>query len=155
MSGVTLEGVMDAVSGLCLVLGCLMSLGAGIGIVRFPDVLTRLHAGAKPQVFGLFLLLLGVGLAARSWALVPLLVFIWVLQLVVIPVSSHMVGRSGFRNKHFRPESLSHNELADLVQRMSEEDADQAETGQTPQTGAGDAGAQEPATGPARTGGSN
>ena len=110
---------MDVAAGICLIIGCLMSLGAGIGIVRFPDVLTRLHAGAKPQVFGLFMLLLGVGLAARSWTLVPLLVFVWVLQLVVIPVSSHMVGRSGFRNKHFRPESLSHNELADLVQRMS------------------------------------
>ena len=135
---------MDVAAGICLIIGCLMSLGAGIGIVRFPDVLTRLHAGAKPQVFGLFMLLLGVGLAARSWALVPLLVFVWVLQLVVIPVSSHMVSRSGFRNKHFRPESLSHNELADLVQRMSEDDAQRADAGNAPQTGADDAGVREP-----------
>lgn len=133
----------DVAAGICLLVGCLMSLGAGIGIVRFPDVLTRLHAGAKPQVFGLFMLLLGIGLAARSWKMVPLLVLIWVLQLVVIPVSSHMVGRSGFRNKHFRPDSLSHNELADLVEKMSQEDEQEPDA--SPEAASDSAMADQPA----------
>lgn len=111
----------DWLAGALLIGGCLMSLGAAIGIVRFPDVLARLHAGAKPQVFGMLLLLAGIGVAARSWGMVPLLALIWVVQLLAVPVSSHMVARSGFRNKHFRPESLSHNELEELVERMNRE----------------------------------
>src|SRR5690606_39268734 len=52
-----LDTVLDAAAAVCLVLGALMSLAAAIGLVRFPDLLTRMHAGTKPQVFGLLLLL--------------------------------------------------------------------------------------------------
>ena len=39
--------------GLLILLSAFLSMAAGIGIVRFPDVLTRLHAATKPQVLGL------------------------------------------------------------------------------------------------------
>ncbi|WP_129358938.1 MULTISPECIES: monovalent cation/H(+) antiporter subunit G [Micrococcaceae] len=117
--------VFDILTGICLILGCLMSLGAALGIVRFPDVLSRLHPGAKPQVFGLFLLLAGIGFAARSWALVPALVLAWTLQILAVPVSSHMVGRSGFRNRHFTASALTVNELADLVEQMNREEEEE------------------------------
>lgn len=116
---------LDILAGTFLILGCLMSLGAAIGIVRFPDVLSRLHPGAKPQVFGLFLLLAGIGCVARSWALIPALVLAWTLQILAVPVSSHMVGRSGFRNRHFTASSLTVNELADLVERMNREEQEE------------------------------
>ncbi|MFI8596514.1 cation:proton antiporter [Rothia koreensis] len=114
--------VLDTVTGICLIGGCLMSLGAAVGIVRFPDVLSRLHPGAKPQVFGLFLLLIALGIASRSWALVPALILAWTLQILAVPVSSHMVGRSGFRNRHFTASALTVNELADLVEQMNREE---------------------------------
>lgn len=117
-----LDTILDVVTGACLIVGCLMSLGAAVGIIRFPDVLSRLHPGAKPQVFGLFLLLLGLGLAARTWNLVPALILAWTLQMLATPVASHMVGRSGFRNRHFAASSLTYNELADLVEKMEREE---------------------------------
>ena len=40
-----LESLYLIATALCMVLGALMSLGAAIGLVRFPDLLTRLHAG--------------------------------------------------------------------------------------------------------------
>ncbi|MCT1368192.1 MULTISPECIES: monovalent cation/H(+) antiporter subunit G [Kocuria] len=122
-----LDTVLNILTGACLIVGCLMSLGAALGIMRFSDVLSRLHPGAKPQVFGLFLLLLGMGIAARSWSLVPALILAWTLQMLATPVSSHMVGRSGFRNRHFAASSLTVNELADLVEQMNrEEEQEQA-----------------------------
>lgn len=121
--------VLDVCAWLFVLGGCVMSFGAALGLLRFPDVLTRLHAGSKPQSFGLLLLLLGLGLAAREWSLVPMLVLVWAMQLLAVPVSSHMVGRSGYRNKHFRASSLSHNELQELVEQMSQEDQDGQETG--------------------------
>lgn len=114
-----LDTLFDFLTALCLILGAVMSLAAGIGLLRFPDLLTRLHAGTKPQVFGLMLMLAAVGFHFRSWALLPVLLVILLLQMLTIPISGHMMGRSGYRNKHFRKDDLDHDDLRTLVDEMS------------------------------------
>ena len=52
--------ILDIISAALLLLGGVMALTAAIGIVRFPDTLSRMHAATKPQTFGLLLVLLGV-----------------------------------------------------------------------------------------------
>ncbi|MEX3610655.1 monovalent cation/H(+) antiporter subunit G [Rothia sp. LK2588] len=111
-----METLTNVLTAACLLLGCIMSLGAAIGLIRFPDLLSRLHAGTKPQVFGLTLLLLGVGFAARDWAIWPLLLVILLLQLLTIPISAHMMGRSGYRNKHFRSADLAQDDLRTVIE---------------------------------------
>lgn len=103
--------IIDILTATCLVVGSLMSLAAAAGLVRFPDLLTRLHSGSKPQVFGLLMLLIGVGAYSRDIKLVPLLVVIFILQLLTIPISTHMMARSGYRNKHFHSEDLIRDDL--------------------------------------------
>ncbi|MEK8226242.1 monovalent cation/H+ antiporter complex subunit F [Oerskovia sp. M15] len=39
----------------------------GVGVVRFPDLLARMHAATKPQVLGLILVLIALALRLRSW----------------------------------------------------------------------------------------
>ena len=51
---------MDVLGALFLALGAFFCLAAAVGVVRFPDVMTRMHAATKPSVFGLILVLLGV-----------------------------------------------------------------------------------------------
>ncbi|HEX5200436.1 MAG TPA: monovalent cation/H(+) antiporter subunit G, partial [Actinoplanes sp.] len=46
----------DILAGACLVSGALLSLAAGVGLLRFPDLLSRMHAATKPQVLGLLLI---------------------------------------------------------------------------------------------------
>lgn len=113
-----LDTVFDALTIICMILGALMSLGAAIGLVRFPDLLTRLHSGTKPQVFGIILMLLAVAFHFRSLALLPVLLVILLLQMLTIPISGHMMGRSGYRNKHFRKDDLRHDDLRALVDQM-------------------------------------
>lgn len=110
--------VFDILTIICMLLGATMSLGAAIGLVRFPDLLTRLHAGTKPQIFGLMMMLTAVGLHFRSWSLVPVLLLIMLLQMLTIPISGHMMGRSGYRNKHFRKDDLRHDDLRTLVDEV-------------------------------------
>ena len=43
-----MDAVLDLVGALFLLLGTLFCLAAVVGVVRFPDVLTRLHAATKP-----------------------------------------------------------------------------------------------------------
>lgn len=117
------ETVIDAVSAVFMVTGALMSLAAAIGLMRFPDLMSRMHAATKPQVLGLFLLLAALGLQMRTWWVWPVLVVAWLFQLLTVPVSAHMVGRAGYRTKHLHPELLSIDELEAVVQTAAQKAA--------------------------------
>nr|MDT0657067.1 monovalent cation/H(+) antiporter subunit G [Micromonospora sp. DSM 115978] len=106
-------GLADALGAICLVLGASLSLAAGIGVLRFPDVLSRMHAATKPQVLGLLLILLGVALRLRSEPDLATLLLVGLFQLATAPVAAHMVGRTAYRAGRFRPELLTTDELAE------------------------------------------
>ena len=109
--------IQDVVVAVLLIGGALMSLAAGVGLVRFPDLLSRMHAATKPQVLGLLLFLLALAVETGRWVAVPVLVLCWVFQLLVSPVSAHMVGRAGYRTRHLRRDLLTLDELDDVVER--------------------------------------
>jgi multicomponent Na+:H+ antiporter subunit G len=113
--------LQDVVVSVLLIGGALMSLAAGVGLVRFPDLLSRMHAATKPQVLGLLLFLLALAVENGTWLLVPLLVLCWVFQLLTSPVSAHMVGRAGYRTRHLRRDLLTLDELDDVVARAAGE----------------------------------
>lgn len=100
------------VSALVLVLiGALLCLTASIGLLRFRDVPTRLHAATKPQVLGLILICLAIALALRSWPVVLFVIPIVLVQLATAPLSAHMVGRAAYRNGTIDDRSLFVDEL--------------------------------------------
>ncbi len=88
----------DLLAAIALILGALMSLLAGIAVLRFPDTMSRIHAATKPQVLGIMLLMLGVGLRLGSPAVIGMLVLIVVLQFVTAPVSAHLTVRVAYRH---------------------------------------------------------
>jgi multicomponent Na+:H+ antiporter subunit G len=114
-----LDGWIDLLSAVFMVVGAVMSLGAAIGLLRFPDLLSRMHAATKPQVLGLFLLLAAIGLQMRTWWVWPVLLVAWIFQLLTVPVSAHMVGRAGYRTKHLHRELLTADELEAVVQKAA------------------------------------
>jgi len=111
----TFDDILDLIAAICLLLGAFLSLAAGIGLLRFPDALSRLHAATKPQVLGLLFIVTAVALGARSWstllALLPVLLF----QVLTAPISAHMVGRAGYRTGNFRRDILIADELEQAV----------------------------------------
>ncbi|MHA7154168.1 monovalent cation/H(+) antiporter subunit G [Arthrobacter sp. TMN-50] len=113
------DTVMEALTAVLLIGGALMSVAAGVGLLRFPDLLTRMHAATKPQVLGLLLFLLAMGLQLRSWVLIPVLLVCWIFMLLTVPVSAHMVGRAGYRTKHLRRDLLSMDELDEVVEKAA------------------------------------
>ncbi|MBT2553092.1 monovalent cation/H(+) antiporter subunit G [Arthrobacter sp. ISL-5] len=116
----TVDTVIDAVSAVFMIVGAVMSLAAAIGLLRFPDLMSRMHSATKPQVLGLFLLLAAVGLQLRTWWVWPVLVVAWIFQLLTVPVSAHMVGRAGYRTKHLHKELLSSDELEAVVLKAAQ-----------------------------------
>jgi multicomponent Na+:H+ antiporter subunit G len=114
-----LDAWVDVVSAVFMIVGAVMSLGAAVGLLRFPDLLSRMHAATKPQVLGLFLLLASIGLQMRTWWVWPVLLVAWIFQLLTVPVSAHMVGRAGYRTKHLHRELLTSDELDAVVQKAA------------------------------------
>ncbi|HEU0041982.1 MAG TPA: monovalent cation/H(+) antiporter subunit G [Jiangellaceae bacterium] len=103
--------VADVAAAVCLLAGAFLSLAAGIGLVRFPDLLSRMHAATKPQVLGLLLVLLGLGLRLRDPGVVGMLLAVAAFQLLTAPVGAHMVGRAVFRTGHVRQDLLLTDDL--------------------------------------------
>lgn len=87
----------DIIASVLLITGASFALLAAIGVVRFPDLLNRMHAGTKPQTFGLLLILTGLAVRLDSWRAGLLIFVLIVFQLLTAPVSAHMVGRAAFR----------------------------------------------------------
>jgi multicomponent Na+:H+ antiporter subunit G len=107
-----MNAVLDVAAGVFLVLGALLSLSAGVALVRFPDLLSRMHAATKPQVLGLLLVLIGCGLRLRDTVDVTTLLLVAVFQMATAPVAAHMVGRAGYRAGRVRNDLLVVDELA-------------------------------------------
>jgi multicomponent Na+:H+ antiporter subunit G len=103
--------VADVASVVCLLGGSLLAFAAGVGVLRFPDLLARMHAGTKPQVLGLVLVLVGLGLRLRDGGAVWALVLVAVFQMLTAPVAAHMVGRAGYRTGKIDSRTLEVDEL--------------------------------------------
>lgn len=93
----TLAAVFDLLALLCLLAGALLCLLAAIGLLRFPDLLSRVHAATKPQVLGVLLVLLAVALGLRSVPALGMLVLAGLFQLITAPVASQMMSRAAAR----------------------------------------------------------
>ncbi|WP_203136862.1 monovalent cation/H(+) antiporter subunit G [Microbacterium sp. JZ31] len=105
--------VLDVVALVLVLIGALLCVIAGIGLLRFRDVPSRLHAATKPQVLGLLLIAVAVALSLRSWTVVASLVPVVLIQLATAPLGAHMVGRQAYRNGTIDEASLVVDELRD------------------------------------------
>lgn len=97
--------------GALILLSGFLSMAAGIGILRFPDVLTRLHAATKPQVLGLAVVLLAIVLRVPTWGVLSTIVLIMTFQLLTQPMTAHMLGRAAYRSGDVRHDLLIADDL--------------------------------------------
>ena len=118
--------IADVTGALLLLLGALLCFAAAVGLLRFPDVLSRMHAATKPQTLGLLLLVVGVALEVRQPRVLGLLFLVAVLQLFTAPVSAHMVSRTAYRTQQLDEDSLIADELADDLARAGFRRVDRA-----------------------------
>jgi multicomponent Na+:H+ antiporter subunit G len=114
---VSLTGVVDVIAALLLLGGCALSLIAAVGMVRLPDLLSRMHAVTKPQVLGLMLVLTGLALRLRNESTIGLLLLVVVFQLATSPIASHMVSRSAFRSGQVDRDRLVVDDLSEALAR--------------------------------------
>ncbi len=84
--------MIDIFTVLLLVAGAVFFLAGTVGLLRLPDVYTRLHALTKADNVGLGLMVIGLMLQAESWAVVGKLLLIWMLVLLAGASVAHLVA---------------------------------------------------------------
>jgi multicomponent Na+:H+ antiporter subunit G len=80
-----------------LLVGTGFFLAGTLGLLRFPDVYTRLHALTKADNVGLGMVVAGLALQAESWAVAGKLLLIWLLVLLASASVGHLVARTALR----------------------------------------------------------
>ncbi len=79
-------------------IGGALILLAGVGVLRFPDVLTRANAATKATGLGLALVLAGAAIeigTARAYVTLGTAILV---QFATAPVSGHIIGRAAYRS---------------------------------------------------------
>ncbi|MBD3377299.1 Na+/H+ antiporter subunit G [candidate division KSB1 bacterium] len=87
---------MNLLVAILVLLGSFVMLLAAIGLVRFPDFYTRIHAAGKAASFGLMLLLLAFAIHFNTW-LKPLLVIVFIF--LTTPIAMYLISRVASRLK--------------------------------------------------------
>ena len=111
---------MTAAAAVCIALGAFFVGVAALGVLRMPDLFTRMHAATKAGTLGAGLLLIGAALVLGDpWVAVRALVTVVFLALT-IPVASHLVARAAYRTGRAPLWSLTVLDEWDAVRRGPE-----------------------------------
>jgi multicomponent Na+:H+ antiporter subunit G len=119
------DSVADVIAMACLLLGSFLCLTAGLGLLRFPDVLSRMHAGTKPQAVGVLLIMVGGAIRLTGSSVTWMLLLVAAFQLLTAPVSAHMVSRVAYRRRHVRRDRMLVDELGSGAGRPDDPQGDE------------------------------
>ena len=107
---------LDLVAAALVLAGSAFALTAAIGVVRFPDTLTRMHAATKPQVLGLLLVLVGAAIRLRGHADVGMIILTGLFTLITAPVVANRVGQLAYREQNIRDDLMTRDEMREFAE---------------------------------------
>ncbi|KIT16475.1 monovalent cation/H(+) antiporter subunit G [Jannaschia aquimarina] len=90
--------ILELFLSACVLLGGFFAFIAGLGVLRLPDVLIRMHASTKAGTLASGLVMLAVAVVFSDPPTIALAVLIVVFLLLTAPVGAHMIGRAAFRS---------------------------------------------------------
>jgi len=99
--------------GLLLLAGAAFGLLAALGMLRLPDLYSRMHAASKAGIVGAGLIFVGIAVVCQDGAVI-LRAMIGILFLVLTtPVSAHLLARAAYLAGHRPSELTVLNEMED------------------------------------------
>ena len=94
-----IDTFITVISWFCILIGSFFCFTGGVGILRFPDFYTRMHASGVTDTLGASLILIGLMFQA-GWSLVlAKLVLILLFILLTNPTSSHALAKAALHSK--------------------------------------------------------
>lgn len=89
------EQALDVLSAIMLLTGGVFGVLGGIGVLRFPDFFSRLHAAGMTDTLCAFLIIGGLVIQAGVSLLSIKLVLILLFMIFTTPTASHALARAG------------------------------------------------------------
>ena len=88
----------DTIVSVLIVGGGAFAAIAGLGLIKFPDVLMRMHASTKAGTLGVGLIVAGVALHFNDALVIAKALLIIAFLLLTAPVAAHLIGRASYRS---------------------------------------------------------
>ena len=89
---------MTTAGVVCMIAGACFVFVAALGVLRMPDLYTRMHAATKAGTLGAGLLLVGAALMLQDpWVAVRAVMTVAFIALTA-PVASHLIARAAHRS---------------------------------------------------------
>jgi multicomponent Na+:H+ antiporter subunit G len=88
--------MIELITAAFLIIGASFILIAALGLLRFPDLFTRMHATAKASSFGIGCILVGVIFTYPSLIVIAKCVMVLLFIFLTIPVATQMIGRAAY-----------------------------------------------------------
>jgi multicomponent Na+:H+ antiporter subunit G len=86
----------EIVTALLLWFGGLFTLTAAVGVLRFPDLFTRMHAAAKTGTIGMAACVLALAVYFEDFGVRAQAALIIMFFFITAPIASHMIGRAAY-----------------------------------------------------------
>jgi multicomponent Na+:H+ antiporter subunit G len=94
-----MELIAATLSAACLLFGTVLIIFGGLGVLRFPDFFTRMHAAGVTETLAASLILLALMILA-GWSLALFKLFLILLfVLITSPTASHALAKSALHGK--------------------------------------------------------
>ena len=88
--------VLTLISALLLLIGSVFTLIAAIGVLRLPELYTRIHAASKAGTMGSCLVLIALAIHASDFGTMSRALAGVVFFLLTAPVSSHLLAKAAY-----------------------------------------------------------
>ncbi|KQI72598.1 sodium:proton antiporter [Loktanella sp. 5RATIMAR09] len=102
--------MINVIIGIFLLLGGFFALIAAIGVLRLPDVLTRMHASTKAGVLGSSLILIGGAIYLAETEVTARVIATIIFLMLTSPIGAHMIGRASVRDLKHRHTRTGNND---------------------------------------------
>lgn len=90
--------MIEILSGVCVFLGGAFIFIASIGVLRMPDVYTRIHCSTKAGTLGVGLILLSIALYFRTGEVITRSVATIFFIVLTAPVSAQVIGMVAYKS---------------------------------------------------------
>ncbi|GIL03307.1 MAG: UPF0091 protein R00998 [Alphaproteobacteria bacterium] len=100
-------------AGILIIVGSVFALAAAVGLVRFPDVYSRMHAASKAGTMGSGLMMIALALIADDVATATRAAAGVVFFILTAPVAAHLVAKAAYAVGYRMWEGSVVDEMAD------------------------------------------
>ena len=92
-----MELILKYLGYFLITIGSIFLFLGGLGLVRLPDIYSRLQAGTKASTLGAMSVIIGVGLLNPAWLIKSIIIVTFIF--LSNPISSHALARGSYKHK--------------------------------------------------------